>query len=727
MNDWIVGDRLDRLVVGLPIHEIDGARPFAALEGNATRAYGLAHHFSVQGWRTGLLVEQGCKVTNKHLLPGGLILVPADHLESAAAAADTVVLCSTNLRTLRARRPGAFRLHHPRKWLAMCFDQNGDDDLTPAVTGAIGASFNNYIQAQSWRTRFPGMPVHIVPYGVEDVPVRPTTPQAPGGDVAVWIGALRMPIVLKRIYQFAEANPECEVRIVAGKIYDQRLPDDQSGSPGQPYINALEDSAAVARFPKISLLWCGRQPPGNVRYLGACPGENDRLLGEATAALAFSRREDQQHDDSKILDALARGTPVICDNGQPACRFLSEHSHGSVLDFNHMTRDDLRAAWLFCKKQSTPERRAAIARWTVEKFGWHAVAAQLSEAIELAKDAARDAARQRMEAELQAWPELRRYAGHAYYDASALNLPRFERHHVMEVVERARRLHPNARRLLLSDRPWILPPDSATPVASIEQVAAVEGAKVCICAFDSDERLAVTLAGLHQIPDTIYLMPRVFIPTARYFHRNDTARGVLRAEAALPEPKFSLADYENLIQALESTRNVPGDFVEVGVYRGRSAHCVLSYFKAAGWRRRAWFMDVFSGFTYAEAAASKDACWNGSHTDSPEEHVRTWLSEFPDAYVLRHNIITDPLPAGLQTIAVANIDVHLYEAVAAALKRLSPLTVPGSILVLEDQGHTPPLGGAWLAVHEFLGSTLAEPFTPIHLASGQMFLVRNQP
>lgn len=41
-----------------------------------------------------------------------------------------------------------------------------------------------------------------------------------------------------------------------------------------------------------------------------------------------------------------------------------------------------------------------------------------------------------------------------------------------------------------------------------------------------------------------------------------------------------------------------------------------------------------------------------------------------------------------------------------------------------DQGHTPALGGAYLATHEFLNSQLSLDFVPIYMSSGQMFLVK---
>ena len=45
-------------------------------------------------------------------------------------------------------------------------------------------------------------------------------------------------------------------------------------------------------------------------------------------------------------------------------------------------------------------------------------------------------------------------------------------------------------------------------------------------------------------------------------------------------------------------------------------------------------------------------------------------------------------------------------------------------MIIEDQGHTPPLGGALLAMHEFFQTDIAKRFVPIHMASGHMFLIK---
>lgn len=724
MKSWQPSQPFEVLVCGLPIERIDPERPYGALRGNATRAFGLANNFARLGCRTGLVVEPGCAPVSSRWIADDLTLVPRPSLAQAASGAEVLLLACTNLRTAQERMPEALTLAHPRKWLSTCFDHNDGLDVPALVRGVVGVSLNNDIEGQSWLDRQLGLPLHVVPYGVDEHPYMDEAIVPAERPNAIWIGALRLPHTLERIVRFAEVNPECEVKIVAGLVFDQGIARGDEGSYDRPFIDHRDGAVPTLRFAEIARRWCGHPLPPNVRYLGSAPGENARLLGAATLALGFSRRPGQRHDDSKLLDYLRSGLPVLADDGQPSHRFVKETGHGCVMPFGGDDRA-LREGFQQCLALSDVERRRKVAAAVNEHLGWPAVARKTRAWIEADVEAARDAARLRLRAQVQDWPELRRDCAACYYEPEALTTPRFERPHVLEVVRRARQKHPQARLFYLTDTRIRLDEADVTPLNDVGEADPAPGGKVFICAFFSDERLARALAALQAMPDAVYLMPRVFSPTARYFHHNRAAHEVLCAEAALPRPKFSLADFENLIQALESTRQVPGDFIEVGVFQGRSAHCALAYMRRAGIQRRAWLLDVFEGFTYPEALKSRDAYWAGSHTNTAEAAVREWMGEFPNAIVLKSNIITDPLPAELGCVAVANIDVDLYEAVVASLRRLVPLTVPGSILVLEDEGHTPPLGGAWLAVKEFLESPLAAGFVPVHMASGQMFLVRH--
>jgi hypothetical protein len=92
--------------------------------------------------------------------------------------------------------------------------------------------------------------------------------------------------------------------------------------------------------------------------------------------------------------------------------------------------------------------------------------------------------------------------------------------------------------------------------------------------------------------------------------------------------------------------------------------------------------------------------------------------------VIKHNIITQDLPADIGSIAVANLDVDQLESVYAGVCRLAPKIAVGGILIVEVPGHTPLLIGAHAALSVFLRTAVARQFVPIYMASGQYFLVR---
>ncbi|HZZ57525.1 MAG TPA: TylF/MycF/NovP-related O-methyltransferase, partial [Opitutaceae bacterium] len=191
------------------------------------------------------------------------------------------------------------------------------------------------------------------------------------------------------------------------------------------------------------------------------------------------------------------------------------------------------------------------------------------------------------------------------------------------------------------------------------------------------------------------------------------------------EDPGSKEDFINLCQALETTRDVPGAVVEIGCFRGSSSSVMLDYAKHTGLDRQFYFFDTFDGFSYEEARASADAMWQGTHATEGQAVVQSRLEAvgYPKLRVLKANIITDDLPAEIGPIAVANVDVDLYEAVAAGLRKVADRIPSGGIIICEDAGHTPALIGARLALLEFMRSPQGKRFTQVFLASGQAFLI----
>ncbi len=305
--------------------------------------------------------------------------------------------------------------------------------------------------------------------------------------------------------------------------------------------------------------------------------------------------------------------------------------------------------------------------------------------------------------------------------------PRWTDADVAEACERAAARSADRQVVVVADRP-VAAPAGAIVAAAVED--APPGPAIFVCAFDCDAALVAALRAVRDRGDP-FCQPLVTHPPARYAHRDPVARRVLLEEGAidwaargLQQRKFDLDDFEMLMQTLAITRDVPGAYVEIGVFQGHSARAALRYLAAAGIRRRAFLVDTFGGFDYPEAAASPDAMWAGTHGGTSEEIVRGMVEGLGDVELVRANVLRDPLPDAADPIAVCNVDVDMYEAVLAALRQAAPRLPVRGILVVEDAGHTPALGGALLALDEFLASPAAAGLLPIAVPSGQTLLVR---
>ena len=234
-----------------------------------------------------------------------------------------------------------------------------------------------------------------------------------------------------------------------------------------------------------------------------------------------------------------------------------------------------------------------------------------------------------------------------------------------------------------------------------------------------------------------------YIEPRGYLSRNTPARRSLSQEIERQRAAGYLkldggpGDFVNLIQAFEATAGRPGCIVEVGCYRGSSAGALLSYVRSRHAERGPsalafHFIDVFDGFEYPHAMASSDVCWAGTHSTEGFQVVCDRIQAYGQGvpgltiHVHRCNVITDPIPQAIAHAGVrmANIDVDLHEAVAAALARYAPLVVPGGIMICEDAGHTPLLIGAYKALEDFMRSPAGRSFCRVDLPSGQAFLVK---
>lgn len=204
---------------------------------------------------------------------------------------------------------------------------------------------------------------------------------------------------------------------------------------------------------------------------------------------------------------------------------------------------------------------------------------------------------------------------------------------------------------------------------------------------------------------------------SRFLHGNAATRAALAATQSQGFKSFDLDEHEALCQALFSTRDVPGAFVEFGVYRGTSAFTALSYMHHSGLDRAVWLFDTFEGFASGSGA---DSMWDNTHV--LHATAAEWMaavsailaraSDSARPFRLERLDVTSsaPLPASLTSVAVANVDVDSFDATLAALQRVAPLISRGGVIMCEDVVWTPWLGGALAALDAFLATDVGRDF-----------------
>lgn len=193
--------------------------------------------------------------------------------------------------------------------------------------------------------------------------------------------------------------------------------------------------------------------------------------------------------------------------------------------------------------------------------------------------------------------------------------------------------------------------------------------------------------------------------------------------------------HQNICEALDITRHLSGDYLEIGVYKGGSALTALNFIDEMSEQnlmlpRHCWLLDTFDGFVYEEAAHSIDVIWNRTHrlsgVELTQQNIRKNFASVKTPYSLHaRNICKDDLPVDIGPIVVANIDVDMYEATLEALNKVSDHIVPGGIIICEDAASTPALYGAFLAMEEFLNTVEGKKYIKV-FKGGQYFLIKDR-
>jgi O-methyltransferase len=167
------------------------------------------------------------------------------------------------------------------------------------------------------------------------------------------------------------------------------------------------------------------------------------------------------------------------------------------------------------------------------------------------------------------------------------------------------------------------------------------------------------------------------------------------------EPMFSL--FQSVQYVIKN--NIPGDFVECGVWKGGSAMLIAKTLLAAGISDRTIYLyDTFEGMS---EPGSKDVDFKGESADSllgksdrnaksvwcyssiEEVRANLYSTGYPkDKLVFVKGKVEDTIPATIpESIGLLRLDTDWYESTYHEFLHLFPLLSKQGVLIIDDYGH----------------------------------------
>jgi O-methyltransferase len=135
--------------------------------------------------------------------------------------------------------------------------------------------------------------------------------------------------------------------------------------------------------------------------------------------------------------------------------------------------------------------------------------------------------------------------------------------------------------------------------------------------------------------------------------------------------------------------NVPGDFIETGVWRGGMVMMMAALLKLAGdTERKVWVADSFEGLPVPLSGTDGDDLSHVNHLKVSLEQVKANFARFDllsDQVQFLKGWFCDTLPhAPIERLAILRLDGDLYSSTMDALKNLYHKVSPGGYVIVDD-------------------------------------------
>lgn len=183
---------------------------------------------------------------------------------------------------------------------------------------------------------------------------------------------------------------------------------------------------------------------------------------------------------------------------------------------------------------------------------------------------------------------------------------------------------------------------------------------------------------------------------------------------------FTMTSIERMYSVFKAVEylckaNIPGDFVECGVWKGGSSMMAALSLMHFGKTRELYLYDTFEGMPEAEEI---DVSFQGNKgSDYDGEMIGTWDEVIQNmqetGYDLKYlnmikGIVENTIPEKTPfRIALLRLDTDWYRSTLHELTHLFPLLVKGGVLIIDDYGHWE---GARKATDEYFESIGIVPF-----------------
>lgn len=156
-------------------------------------------------------------------------------------------------------------------------------------------------------------------------------------------------------------------------------------------------------------------------------------------------------------------------------------------------------------------------------------------------------------------------------------------------------------------------------------------------------------------------------------------------EAITPQEKSLGWRLHTLCWAAKHCENVPGDFVECGVWRGFSFAVVTDYIRFGSLNKKLYLYDTYQGIPSEYNSEGRS---NRVYEQEPDlvDKVRERFSIYPNVKVVQGTVPDSFAKECPQQISFLHIDMNSSKSEIAALEHLFDKVSPGGIIVFDDFG-----------------------------------------